>query len=410
MRREKSEIGIFHSLNNYSQQQILQSFINAATLQKLPLAVWKLPGQNFFNLIIDLSGKPKNVEANLENLKKGFLFSPFLRTKPDDNLFIKADLHYTSIDHNLSVSHSVSEEDTLDRILLMVEDFLKKEEIKQNYFISNQQETPYSAGKEDFVKLVNKAIDQIKSGSFEKVIISRLKKAPIDPDFDLSKTFLNISEKYHNAFVSLVCIPEIGTWIGASPETLIKVDADQYFYTESLAGTQLYQENQEFSEVAWTQKEIEEQALVSRYIINCFKKIRLREFEEIGPKTIIAGNLMHLRTQYKVDMEATGFPDLGTIMLELLHPTSAVCGLPQKPALDFILAHEKYDRSFYSGFLGPVNVNQETHLFVNLRCLQLFKNTALLYAGAGILENSNPEKEWKETEIKCETLLKVLKE
>ena len=47
--------------------------------------------------------------------------------------------------------------------------------------------------------------------------------------------------------------------------------------------------------------------MVSRYIINCFKKIRLREFEEIGPKTVAAGNLLHLRTDFQVDMAATNF-------------------------------------------------------------------------------------------------------
>ena len=91
-------------------------------------------------------------------------------------------------------------------------------------------------------------------------------------------------------------------------------------------------------------------------------------------------------------------------MLELLHPTSAVCGTPKTEALNYITRTENYKRELYSGFLGPVNIQKETHLFVNLRCLQVTENRLLFYAGAGITEDSDPEKEWKETEHKCKTL------
>ena len=117
---------------------------------------------------------------------------------------------------------------------------------------------------------------------------------------------------------------------------------------------------------------------------------------------------MHLCSDYTVDTKAINFPDLGTVMLELLHPTSAVCGMPKMAALEFIQSHENYDREFYSGFLGPVNVENETNLFVNLRCTKIQNRTATLYAGGGITEDSIPEKEWQETELKCQTMLAVL--
>ena len=149
--------------------------------------------------------------------------------------------------------------------------------------------------------------------------------------------------------------------------------------------------------------------MVSRYIINCFKKIRLREFEEHGPKTVVAGNLMHLKSDFAVDMKATNFPQLGSVMLRLLHPTSAVCGTPLETARKFLLEHEGYSREFYSGFLGPINMNEASHVFVNLRCMQLFADEAWLYAGAGVTADSIPEKEWEETEMKMNTLLDVIR-
>ena len=69
---------------------------------------------------------------------------------------------------------------------------------------------------------------------------------------------------------------------------------------------------------------------------------------------------------------------------------------------------EGFDREFFSGFLGPVHIDEHTNIFVNLRCMQLFGNKARLYAGAGVTEDSNPAKELQETEIKFNTLLNVM--
>jgi isochorismate synthase len=205
----------------------------------------------------------------------------------------------------------------------------------------------------------------------------------------------------------LIYGPEFGSWFGATPETLIKIDGGN-FQTVSLAGTQQLSTDQSLNEVAWTQKEIEEQAMVSRYIINCFKKIRLREFTENGPKTARAANLAHLKTEYDVDMHAVNMPQLGSIMLNLLHPTSAVCGMPLQESLDFIKTHENYDRELYAGFLGPININQSSHIFVNLRCMKIMNRTGRFYAGAGITEDSNPDKELEETKMKMDTLKRII--
>jgi isochorismate synthase len=176
----------------------------------------------------------------------------------------------------------------------------------------------------------------------------------------------------------------------------------------SLAGTQPAQCDNPLKSAAWTQKEIEEQALVSRYIVDCFKTIRLREYEEHGPKTILAGNLLHLRSDFKVNMRSTGFANLGSVMLSLLHPTSAVCGMPRKEAQAFLKAYEGFDRSFYSGFLGPVQIEGATSLFVNLRTASFREGQVVLYAGAGVTEDSDPQKEWEETELKCEIIGKFI--
>ena len=149
--------------------------------------------------------------------------------------------------------------------------------------------------------------------------------------------------------------------------------------------------------------------MVSRYIINRLKEIRLREFVEEGPMTVRAANLTHLCSTFTVDTKETNFPNLGDVMLNLLHPTSAVCGMPKPPAIELIKEIEQHNRKFYTGFLGPVNIDNHTSIYVNLRCMELFDGKANLFAGAGVTAFSNPEKEWEETELKCNTLLNVIK-
>ena len=134
----------------------------------------------------------------------------------------------------------------------------------------------------------------------------------------------------------------------------------------------------------------------------------MREYEEEGPRTVQSGNLLHLRTDYTVNTKEVNFPELGTVMLELLHPTSAVCGMPKEVTLEFIKEHEGFDRKLFSGYLGPVNIDGASHIFVNLRCAHLFADKAVLYAGAGVTQDSEPEKEFLETEMKMEAVGRFL--
>ena len=97
-----------------------------------------------------------------------------------------------------------------------------------------------------------------------------------------------------------------------------------------------------------------------------------------------------------------------------MHPTPAVCGLPRDLAKDFILENEDYDRSFYTGFLGELNINssklnkQKTELFVNLRCMSVDDYKARIFVGGGVTKDSIAKKEWQETVSKTQTIKKVL--
>ncbi|WP_461065978.1 isochorismate synthase [Spirosoma horti] len=407
-----------------------------AHLLGFPAALWRLPNQLDKHLIVSFDDVLPRVSADLDELPAGFLVSPFDNlsgTAPtntsdgistgtsDQTLFLRADIQAMFSEsgkaHSKAHTNTTADNAIADTFWQALSAQLASQSTSQP---AQTTATPLHDPnvQAEYVRNVALAVDAMQRGEFRKVVLSRTKRVVFTDAPNAVALFDKLCAAYPTAFVSAVSIPEKGQiWISATPERLVSVDANGIFRTASLAGTQSAFEPdgtpKRPPEAMWSQKEIEEQALVSRYIIECFKKIRLREYLEEGPKTLIAGNLMHLSTCFTVDTQAVRYPQLGTVMLRLLHPTSAVCGMPRDVAFRFIEQHETHDRELYSGFLGPVNINTnnegpESDLFVHIRCMKLEGNVATLYAGAGLTEDSVPEREWQETEMKCQTLLNVM--
>ncbi len=389
-----------------SLEEVLDIFLAEGLGSGGSFAIWRRPNSNQLAFIQDFIQHPRRVFLQLEELPAGFVVHPFADQEDKKAFFIQADRY-----EKLSLDQSLHPED-LPQWMQTSRESLPTSELKKQ-IAAQLSKLPELANpvtgqeKSHFLQLVTKGIQAIEAGSLEKIVAARTKLCPLPAAFDLGKTLAKLLASYPHSFVNFFHLPGIGTWLGASPEVLIETKGD-YFHTMSLAGTQPAQGDNPLKSAAWTQKEIEEQALVSRYIVDCFKTIRLREYEEHGPKTVLAGNLLHLRSDFRVNTQATGFSNLGSVMLGLLHPTSAVCGMPRKEALTFLRKEEGWDRNFYAGFLGPVGIEDETSIYVNLRTACLHQTHALLYAGAGVTEDSVPEKEWEETELKCEIIGKFI--
>jgi isochorismate synthase len=393
---------------NSSKTETLQLLLQLGLTSGGSFAIWRKPNSNTVELVLDEAADAIKVDLSIEKLEPGFIVHPFADQEDKKAYFIKASKYFS---FELNKPLDADELPEWAKIQLKNQKKLSPDEIRE--LLNNQPQnnnsptSNLSEDKEHFTQLVREAVKAIQHKKVEKVVPARTKTISLPSNFNLSNTLLSLIESYPNAFINFFHLPKVGTWIGASPETLIETKGDD-FYTMSLAGTQKANGDNPLKSVAWTQKEIEEQALVTRYIVSCFKKIRLREYEEHGPKTVLAGNLLHLRSDFEINMQETGFPDLGSIMLSLLHPTSAVCGMPRSEAHDFLQQFEGFDRSFYSGFMGPVNIQGITSIYVNLRTASLHNNQATLYAGAGVTEDSDPEKEWEETELKCQIIGKFI--
>jgi isochorismate synthase len=260
--------------------------------------------------------------------------------------------------------------------------------------------------KDFHVSLVAKGIQAIQQGHFAKVVLSR--KETIDlPEFDFERIFISLTDNYPEAYVYCWYHPKTGFWFGAFSEQLLKINNGK-LHTMSVAGTQNWN-----PEISWQEKEIQEQQFVTDFIAEELKSFSA-EITLSDPYTLKAGALAHIKT----DIIAALKPDADLKQIvTALHPTPAVCGLPKRAALGFILKNEGYDRSFYSGFHGELNKdfltgNLQTDFFVNLRCMQIQmsgeKSKTALYVGGGITKDSNPEAEWLETENKLLTMKKVL--
>ena len=378
-----------------SFQSILRKvafIISEAVSSQNSFALYRLPNSDHFTLIV---GQALNGPF-LDDLNSntGFSFVPFNSNEESSAVLIKCLQKY---------EFTLVNEGDLQLLNNICKQSVNCDFSKLHYvtYVNNK-----STSKPAYISLVDSGIKHINNSSFRKVVLAKQTTEEFKQHKLLLSNYFKMAQEYPNTLASFVSIYEIGTWLTATPEILVSVNKDKVFKTVALAGTQK-RTVENLKDALWSQKEIEEQSFVSKYVINCFKKIRVREYDDIGPKTVPAGKLLHLRTDFYVNLNEVEYPDMAQTMLGLLHPTSAVCGMPKEGAKTFILKNEDFNREYFSGFLGPVNINGETHQYVNLRCAQVFKDSIRYYAGAGITEDSVAEKEWEETEMKINTLRSI---
>lgn len=251
-----------------------------------------------------------------------------------------------------------------------------------------------------FESLVNEAIDDISSdSSLKKVVLSRPISQPLNEDFDAFSFLCKMREGMPNAFSYMLFTPESGLWMGATPERLFEFDGSRG-YTNSIAGTLPVA-----TDKVWSVKEENEQQIVSDYILKRLNNVDVTDISVTGPTTIKSGSVQHLKTEFSFPLSANGRV---SELIDALHPTPAICGMPSEMAQTFIKEKEGYDRSYYAGYLGPLGVGNSHSIFVNLRCMKVNHKTATLFVGAGISEGSIASAEWEETQTKALTLQNLL--
>lgn len=364
---------------NTSRNAILEKG-SGQLLQKLPFVIYNKPDSN---QLVGLFQQDDCLHLVTDFEESGFVFAPFDKKE----IVLIPTSHSETHISNFEVNAFVPEKG--------------KEEQKE---ISEQAKTAFKA-------LVQKGIQAIDAGVFGKVVLSRMETFEL-PNLDSMEILQNLLNAYPTAFTYCFFHPKTGLWLGAFSEQLLKKQGAE-FYTMAVAGTQHIELGKP---IIWENKEKEEQQFVTDFILEGLKK-QVAKIVVSNPYNLKAGNVMHIKTDINgILKEEANLKEI----LEILHPTPAVCGFPKAAAKEFILQNEGYNREYYSGFLGELNMDFKTNeattdLYVNLRCMQITsgsfseKAKANLYIGGGITKDSISEKEWDETVNKALTIKKILK-
>lgn len=268
----------------------------------------------------------------------------------------------------------------------------------------------FTPGKSAFMQNVARGIAATSGGMLHKVVLARLIKIvtryPIDTASLMEQLILQNPQSYH------FCVPlaEGGTLAGASPELLLRMYGNRY-YSHPLAGSASREQNQEQDKAAGkrllnSKKDRYEHQLVVDAIRNMLQPHSHALLIPAQPQLTTTATLWHLGTPVKGkirDKTATALS-----LACLLHPTPALSGFPHTLATKLIAELEPFDRGLFGGIVGWCDADGNGEWAVTIRCGKISNNRACLFAGAGIVPDSDPESEWNETSSKLDTLLRAM--
>lgn len=353
----------------------------------LPFAIYRLPDSSSFTLIFQKNNLLQEIDILSIEDYSGFIVANYESAKTGIATLIKPDYIYTE-KSNFKEVHT---------LLSKLPDDINSE------FVEN-----FVASKSSYLEKATYLINKLMEGDLNKVVLSRVIHKKLNKSLNIPSLLKMMAANYKDAFINLFHLPGVGTWFGASPETLFKVEG-KYITTDSLAGTKPVASN---SEPKWTNKEKEEQHMVTSFIESLLSELGIVDFKQNGPITKNAGTVAHLLTKFRIPYSA--LVEKQGKLIAGLHPTPAICGLPKAEAYLLIQKAEQHERRYYTGFLGPWKISDnnsnksKSELFVNLRCAELGNKEINIYVGGGLTASSDPEEEYLETVHKSNTLLSIV--
>ncbi|MCK4879749.1 MAG: chorismate-binding protein, partial [Bacteroidales bacterium] len=353
--------------------------------KNLPFVTFRLPQQEHSTTYIQTT--PGNVEwKTIRDIsgETGFIMAPFDTRNGHRYILIKPDM-------------VIDGEEISSETIRNVENLESRPQPQWN------GAAPVVTEREAYMEQVDAIKSSIATGAFQKAVLSRIRVVKGNHMEIVPKLYQSICRRHPNAFTYLFKSDE-HFWLGASPEPLLRLREGKVS-TVSLAGTRPYAEKH-LDINRWTAKEVLEQEYVTRYIHDVLRAFDVKDYRISSPYVKKAGNLLHLRTDFTFDFNRLN----GRLweFVDAMHPTPAVAGQPKEDSIRFIKQLEPHDRNYYTGFLGPVLHHGETDLFVNLRCMKVTPEYISLYVGGGITLESDPGEEWNETDLKAQSLLKIM--
>ena len=264
-------------------------------------------------------------------------------------------------------------------------------------------------GPDVFKRSVETALSYIANGSFKKIVLARALDLKANQPFHPLEILNTLRERYADCYAFSIANGKGQSFIGASPERLVSA-RNGWVNVDVLAGTAprgatASEDAHLGNALLRSVKDLREHRYVYDSICRRLAPLGIETSDACRPTLKKLQNVQHLH----VDIAAT-LPN-GTHLMDLveaLHPTPAVGGMPREQAVPKIPELEPFERGLYAGAIGWVDARGEGEFLVAIRSALVDGNAARLFAGVGIVDGSEPEREFEETNLKFRALMENL--
>jgi isochorismate synthase len=256
---------------------------------------------------------------------------------------------------------------------------------------------------------VETAAARLRGGEAEKVVLAREVIAHGDGVVSAGNVVRGLRTAYPSCFTYLITGADGTAFAGASPELLVRKSGDHAF-AQPMAGSVARgasdaEDERLARDLSSSVKDADEHRVVSQFVVDALRPFAL-EVNARGPQVVRFTNIQHLATSVEAALRDP-VPDV-LQLAAALHPTPAVGGWPREPADKLIDELEGMERGWYAGAVGWIDGRGDGEFAVALRCGLLWEDGARLYAGVGVMPDSDPARELEETELKFKALLTAL--
>ena len=259
-----------------------------------------------------------------------------------------------------------------------------------------------------FRNVVGSALESNSVNEFSKIVIAQATDITSLLPFQVIQSLHNLRERHPDCYIFSIANGQGKNFIGASPERLVSIQNKQ-LVTDALAGS-APRGKTNAEDIRWSnlllrsRKEKREHQAVSDFLIERLRQMGLKPYQ-LPLQLLQLSNIQHLWTPIYAHLPK----DLEPLdIVAKLHPTPAVAGVETGIACERIRHYEKFDRSLYAAPLGWIDNQGNSEFIVGIRSALIEGKQARLYAGAGIVSGSNPDKEFIEIQLKLQSLLKAL--
>lgn len=264
-------------------------------------------------------------------------------------------------------------------------------------------------GEGHYCRQVAAALERLRAGTYEKIVLARALDLTFDRDLRPLETANRLRNRFPSCHAFSFANAHGQSLIGATPERLLETDGRR-LGTEAIAGsaprgTSAREDARFASDLLASEKDLREHAHVVESIRRRLASVGITLPDPPPPRLLALPNVQHLHTPLEAEL-----PEAAHLLAvaDALHPTPAVGGTPREAALPDILRLEAFPRGLYAGLVGWFDHRGAGEWVVAIRSALIEGPHARLFAGAGLVEGSQPDSEERETRLKMQALLDAI--